>query len=207
MTDTLTLPDTDKDLPPPADVIEWLREQSSRIEESSSTGPCMVSIRDDVPANGKLYLCTHSGGYAMTFAGAPEFINRWLTWALNWGVINPTQEITWFGEKDAGRVAYICPHTQGHILRGLISQFSWEIKRDREIPLRKDYFDPETEEPVIEHDERAITDLATARAEAFMRDHIQINSTILGRPKQIAPIYGYTGAGRAESSWGRGSED
>ncbi len=199
MTETLTI---EEPLPAAATVNAWLRESARlRYDAVSPTGPHVISIRDDVPANGQLFLSSHSRGYALVFKGDTEFINRWYNWATNCGVISANSSLNWFLEQGTGRIAYVCPQTHECVERGLIKQFSWEIIRDREIPLLRDTFDPETEEPLIEFDDRAIGVLAAARARAFMAEFITADTTILSRPKQIAPIYGLSDVGRAERDW------
>jgi hypothetical protein len=170
-------------------VIEWLRTLSP-----APVTPPRVRMLDDLQ-NGSLFICTYSSGDALVFQGSPEFINRWYTWAYNTEVTPRTAQLHWWGN----RCAYICAD-RAAILRGLTLQFEAEIVRDREIPVIVTR-DPETEEVDVVWDAGRVSELAAARAAAFLRDHIAVNHVIMERPRNIAPIYGLSAPGRAEQKW------
>ncbi len=198
------------DAPPlaPGEAIALLREYShaNRAQPLMAHSAQPISLVDDM-ANGTLHMCSQGNGIALAFYGSPDFITRWFNWAVNTAVIGRSAQLNWFLEKQTGRLAYICPKTREDVMRGLALQFRWEIIRDREIPLLTEGTHTETEEPLTEFADARIDALAAARAEQFMKDHIKVDSTILQRPRNIAPIYGRSGPGRAESNWATGTED
>lgn len=149
-----------------------------------------VSLRDDVPANGKLYLCWHSTGVALAFEGGADFIRRWYNWSINTGVIGEGAQLHYYLPGYVGNLAYICVASMNDILRGLAAQFRWEIIRDREIPRLVERVDPDTEMPEVEYDEEAIAQLATARAEEFVRERIKLNDrTAIMRVEAADEVY------------------
>lgn len=157
-----------------------------------TTSRAYVSLRDDVPANGSLYICSHSCGIAFAFEGDPGFIRRWYNFAVNTGIIGENAQLHYYLERQEGNLAYVCAASREVVLRGLVSQFRWEIIRDREVPLLVNRIDPETELPEIEFDEAKIDELAVTRAQAFMRDHIKTDRSVVIRPKDAGETYVWT---------------
>lgn len=214
-TSTLTLLESPaiEPLPTPTEVIAMLREYShaNRAQPLMPHADRPISLIDDM-ANGSLHMCSQGNGIALAFHGSPDFIQRWFNWAVNTAVIGRHAQLNWYFERQTGRLAYVCPRSRDDVLRGLALQFRWEIIRDREIPLLTDTLDAETQEPLTEFAEERIESLARAKAEAFMATHIRVNSLILQRPSNLAPIYSRSGPGRAETgraerNWATGTED
>lgn len=138
---------------------------------------------------GEWLISSYGENLALGFKGSPSFIRRCYNWAVNTCVIHRGQSLHWYHEAVTGKLAYICPRDVAAIERGLAVQFRAEIIQNREVPLLKDGWNDETEEPVIEYDEPAIDQLAGGRARAFMAERIVRDNFVLGRPSDVAPIY------------------
>lgn len=195
-------------LPTPRQVIEWLRVQANTHYRPARRMPAggHVKIRDDVPANGTLHVCSEGNGIALAFQGSPDFIERWHNWAVNTAVIGPNAQLNWYLTKHTGSIAYVCPRTRAAVVRGLALQFAWEAVRDREVAFLS-VLDPETEEPTVTWTEDGAVQIGQERAEVFYREHVRADGFVIERPKNLAPVYELAGYGdRAASSWGNGTE-
>lgn len=151
--------------------------------------PGFVRLRDDVPANGRLYISSHGNGYALAFKGGRDFIDRWHNWAINSGVVASTRLYWYLGDCNTGRLAHICVKSKDVIVNALAAQFRWELIRDREVPPLVDTVDPDTEERTLEYDEEKLDAIARQRAVQFMAERITVDATILVEPKDVAQVY------------------
>ncbi len=151
--------------------LEWLRG----LERAPYVPPA-PRLRDDVPANGKLYVCSHAGGVAMGFEGHPDFIARWFNWAHNTAVIGPNARLHWYAKGYVGSLGYVCADSIADIKRGLALQFAWEIRKDWEIaPTVYRVIDQETNEHETIWPQAEIDALAAGRAEEFFAERVILN--------------------------------
>lgn len=188
-------------LPAPAEVLEWLRKSpAGRAHRSMLNRP-----RKPAPAglvadmqNGELSICSYSHSIALVIKGDTDFIERFYTFALNTCVIGATAPLNWYLQGHEGSVAYVCPITRRHILRGLAYQFRAEIMRTREIPPVSEHQDDETGTCEMVWDDRAVNRLAVAKARAFLREHVKRGGGLLSREKVPGAVYDQSPAGRAE---------
>lgn len=204
-------------LPAPKKVLEWigvlaashaLADERDRAPEPSDR---MYSLIEDATTEGTVYSCSYGNTFTLAFKGTLPFITRWYNWAVNSCTVSANVQLNWYlGRPHDNRtisLAYICPKTRDDVLRGLARQFRWEIIRDREVEPLEDRWDEETG-PVLVYDESRIEKLVKERAEQFLADHVEIDSNILARTRDIGPVYDVSPqSGRAESNWGVGNED
>lgn len=173
----------------------------------------MLTLTDDVAANGPFMLAHYGAYYALGFKGEPDFIQRCFNWAVNTGVIGPGGQIQWFYEAETGRLAYVCPKSLHAIKRGLFLQFQAEIIQAKEVALKADHsrddewidvhhagnkFDGT---PLIDYNDYQIARLAGKRVKEFLRDHVVKDAFFLRKSESVGPIYGMARKGRAESAF------
>lgn len=211
------IPVSTNPLPSHKEVMEWLSsiaahalaDECDRAPEMGDGG-CQ-SMVEDATTGGTIYSCSYGNTFTLALQGTLPFITRWYNWAVNTCTIGSHVPLNWYLGKPQDNqtvsLAYICPRTREDVLRGLARQFRWEIIRDKEVPALEDRWDEETG-PVLVYDEPKIEQLATERAEAFLANHVTVDSGILARTRDIGPVYEVCPRfGRAESNWGLGNEE
>lgn len=162
-------------LPSAAQVLEALR-----TFPRTPYRPPAVNLRDDVPANGELFIVTRGEGVSLALQGGPDFIARWHNWAVNTGLIGAQAGLHYYLARQVGQLAYVCVPSVTAIRQALAMQFAWEIRRDREIaPLQEGWWpDDDHYEPAVWPEEQ-IAVLAAERADAFVTERMAINSVLL----------------------------
>jgi hypothetical protein len=128
---------------------------------------------------------------------AQEAIQRCFNWAVNTGVTKGGLSYVY----DESAIGYVCT-THEDIMKGLIAQFRAEIIMAREVPPLVDEWPEDSEDgPVIEYDEPLIESMATARAQAFLRDRVTYEPFLANTvTTSLAPVYGLGSLARVAAS-------
>lgn len=202
-------------LPSPRDVLDWLNASPTglayrlRAKERAANPPKIRSGATllEMLEHGEILISTYARGMGLVFRGSREFIAHLYAWAVNTGVISPSQQLHWYSRGLEGNVAYICPRDRKVIKRGLMLQMAWEIVRDREVPVEA-VRDPETGDHVcVRWNESKVAWMAARRAVEFYQNHIKVSGILLTRDDgEPASIYHLRMPGREGASWGTGTE-
>lgn len=179
----------------------WLNERAARPPLLRSGATLLETL-----AHGKMTISTGGRGYYLAFHGPAEVIRALHNWSVNTGVISPSQRLHWYSRGLEGNVAYVCPRDIKAVKRGLCLQLSWEMVRDREVPVEV-IRDDDGDFVCVRWDERRVNWLAMRRAIALFRDHVRTSGIILDREDgEPAEIYHLRSPGREGSGWGTGTE-